>query len=181
MFATLWNAEGVKICESQQTASDCVADLGRKGFWPRSDIPADITNKTPDPNSWRAPKAFFAATTCNPAQVLKNNVFVINTTLCGDLGNPTYNDPKYGCPGTCSEHVMNPANFISTYQASADTGNILADAELLPQMLFGRSITCGFISMFNSTQAMREHSCRYMRFIHYQKRCIYKIFFPTKT
>ena len=36
-------------------------------------------------------------------------MFVINTTLCGDLGDPTYGPA--GCPGTCAEQVADPANF----------------------------------------------------------------------
>ena len=80
-----------------------------EGFFPRGFIPDDITNSTPDPSRWPAPKAFFAATTCPTDQFFKDHVFVINTTLCGDLGNATYGSA--GCPGTCAQQVANPANF----------------------------------------------------------------------
>jgi len=84
-----------------------------EGFFPRGFIPEDITNSTPDPSGWPAPKAFFAATTCPTGQFFKDHVFVINTTLCGDLGNPTYGPA--GCPGTCAEQVANPANFNGSF------------------------------------------------------------------
>jgi len=92
VFATLWNDAGIKLW-----------------FFPRGFIPDDITNSTPDPSSWPTPKAFFAGTTCPIDHFFKDHVFVINTTLCGDFGDPTYGPA--GCPGTCAEQVANPANF----------------------------------------------------------------------
>jgi len=94
--------------------ADISTSVVYEGFFPRGSIPQDITDSTPDPSSWPAPKAFFAAPTCPPRQFFKDHVFVINTTLCGDLGNPTYGPA--GCPGTCAEQVANPANFDGSVQ-----------------------------------------------------------------
>jgi len=114
VYATLWDDTGIKFCTSAHRFFVCVGMRALtyascKGFFPRGFIPEDITNSTPDPSLWPAPKAFFAATTCPIDQFFKDHVFVINTTLCGDLGNPTYGPA--GCPGTCAEQVANPANF----------------------------------------------------------------------
>ena len=43
------------------------------------------------------------------SQFFKDHSFIINTTLCGDLGEATY--ASAGCPGTCAQRVTDPANF----------------------------------------------------------------------
>jgi len=92
VFATLWNDEGIRVW-----------------FFPRADIPDDITNKNPDPGSWPVPVAFFSTASCPMSQFFTDQVFIFNITLCGDLANATFG--QNGCPGTCSQWVTDPANF----------------------------------------------------------------------
>ena len=86
-----------------------------EGFFPRGSVPSDIDNSSPNPSSWPAPQAFFAAATCPPDQFFKDHVLVINTSICGDLGNPTY--AAAGCPGTCADQVADPANYNGRFQS----------------------------------------------------------------
>jgi len=92
VFATLWDDNGIKIW-----------------FFPRIEIPEDINSETPDPSSWPAPKGFWSSSTCPTSRFFKDHSFIINTTLCGDLGEATY--ASAGCPGTCAQQVADPANF----------------------------------------------------------------------
>ena len=53
-------------------------------FFSRDQIPDDITNGAPLPDTWNKPVANYPAATCNPWQFFKDNFAIINTTLCGD-------------------------------------------------------------------------------------------------
>ncbi|KAF9038476.1 glycoside hydrolase family 16 protein [Panaeolus papilionaceus] len=75
----------------------------------RGNIPSDIQSKRPDPAKWGKPVAFFPSTTCDMASHFYEHQLVINTSICGDLGGPTY--AGSGCPGTCAEAVANSKNF----------------------------------------------------------------------
>lgn len=92
VYATLWDENGIKIW-----------------FFPRVSIPEDITNQTPDPDSWGTPTAFFSPSSCPMSQFFTNQTFIFNITLCGDLANATFG--QGGCPGTCSQFVADPTNF----------------------------------------------------------------------
>jgi len=92
VYATLWTDDGIRIW-----------------FFPRANIPEDIANKTPNPDSWPAPSAFFSTSSCPMSQFFTDQTFIFNITLCGDLANATFN--QGGCPGTCSQWVTDPANF----------------------------------------------------------------------
>ncbi|KAG9058872.1 hypothetical protein FS842_000069 [Serendipita sp. 407] len=97
VFAALWNEEGIRIWH-----------------FSRLNVPEDITNKTPNPDSWGAPVAFWSAATCPMNQYFTDQSFIFNITLCGDLANGTFNTE--GCPGTCSAFVTDPNNFRSKHQ-----------------------------------------------------------------
>ncbi|KAF8202300.1 glycoside hydrolase family 16 protein [Pholiota molesta] len=55
------------------------------------------------------PAAFFPATNCDMASHFFDHTLVIDTTICGDFGGPTY--ATSGCPGTCAQAVANSTNF----------------------------------------------------------------------
>ncbi|KAL0953874.1 hypothetical protein HGRIS_005048 [Hohenbuehelia grisea] len=92
VYAHLWNSDGISIWH-----------------FARDEIPADISAKNPDPKSWGNPSAFFSNEKCDIDKHFHDHSLVIDTTICGDLGNPTYGSS--GCPGTCAEAVQDPANF----------------------------------------------------------------------
>ncbi|CAG7847908.1 SubName: Full=Related to endo-1,3(4)-beta-glucanase {ECO:0000313/EMBL:CCA72624.1} [Serendipita indica DSM 11827] len=92
VVAALWNEDGIRIWH-----------------FARANVPADIDAKTPNPDTWPAPVAFWSTDTCPTSQFFTDQSFIFNITLCGDLGNGSFNE--YGCPGTCSAWVMDPAHF----------------------------------------------------------------------
>lgn len=92
VFAHLWDNSGIKIWR-----------------FLRPSIPQDITDKTPDPSTWGTPAAFFPSTNCDIASHFSDHQLVIDTTICGDFGTPTY--AASGCPGTCAQAIANNANF----------------------------------------------------------------------
>ncbi|KAF8506413.1 glycoside hydrolase family 16 protein [Hysterangium stoloniferum] len=94
VFAMLWDSVGIRIWHFN-----------------RANTPADLSDFTPDPITWPVPSAFWSTTTCPVNKFFKNHNIVINTSLCGDFAGSTY--PSSGCPGTCAEHVADPANFVN--------------------------------------------------------------------
>lgn len=106
VFVHLWNSEGIKMW-----------------FFPRGEIPDDIEEKRPDPETWPTPVAFFSSKTCNMEENLYEHTLVLDTTICGDWGGPSY--ANSGCPGTCAQAVADTSifkwakwkvNYIATYQ-----------------------------------------------------------------
>jgi hypothetical protein len=98
----------------------------------RSNIPEDITNKTPNPDSWGTPAGSFpAGPNCNFADHFKDHVLTIDTTsecskpkyqeayltwhekVCGDWAGSPGSYGASGCPGTCADIVADPKNFAS--------------------------------------------------------------------
>ena len=79
-------------------------------FFPRSSIPSDITNGTPNPDGWGAPVALFPNNdSCDTAQHFHDHSIVIDTTICGDWAGAAFGGD--GCPGTCEDFVADPTNF----------------------------------------------------------------------
>lgn len=93
VYAHLWNSKGIKMWH-----------------FARTEIPADITARVPNPDSWGSPVAFWSSKTCDMNKYFYEHALVLDTTICGDWAGPTYADAK--CPGTCAERVANPKNYI---------------------------------------------------------------------
>jgi hypothetical protein len=98
-YATLWDDQGIRVW-----------------YFRRGAIPQDITDKSPNPDNWGAPSAFFSTDSCPMSQFFTDQTFIFNITLCGDLANATFG--QNGCPGTCNQFVTDPNNFKSEYQVS---------------------------------------------------------------
>lgn len=96
VLAHEWNSQGIKIW-----------------FFPRDEIPADITAEQPNPTSWGSPIAAWSTKYCDFSSALYEHSLIIDTTLCGDWAGPAFGDS--GCPGTCEQTVADPANFASTF------------------------------------------------------------------
>ncbi|KAB5594009.1 glycosidase C21B10,07 [Ceratobasidium theobromae] len=77
----------------------------------RDSIPADLQGDaaSPNPDTWGSPVAAWSSATCDIANQVKKHTIVINTTLCGGWAGDAY--ATSGCPGTCSDRIMNPSNF----------------------------------------------------------------------
>lgn len=53
-------------------------------FHPRYNIPADITEGSPNPDAWGTPVAHFPSSSCSPYQFFYDHFNIFDTTLCGD-------------------------------------------------------------------------------------------------
>lgn len=88
--------------------------------WPRSQVPADVDSKTPDPSSWGLPAAQLAVGNCSVDQHFQSHKIIFDTTFCGEYaGNPFVwsTDKANSCAtstglDTCDNYVANnPAAF----------------------------------------------------------------------
>jgi hypothetical protein len=94
VFAHLWDSTGIKAWH-----------------FARNQIPSDITAKNPNPTSWPTPAAAWSSQTCDINTHFFNHVLTIDTTICGDWAGAAY--ASSGCPGTCSDIVSDPQNFVN--------------------------------------------------------------------
>ncbi|KAI0642242.1 glycoside hydrolase family 16 protein [Trametes meyenii] len=85
------------------------ADAISVWYFPRDQIPADITAQKPDPSSWGTPTALFPNTQCDIMSHFLAQNLIFDITLCGDWAGPAYEGS--GCPGTCASQIANPSNF----------------------------------------------------------------------
>ncbi|PVF92802.1 hypothetical protein CPB86DRAFT_716752, partial [Serendipita vermifera] len=97
IYATLWDDSGVRIW-----------------FFNRGVVPENINNKSPDPETWGSPKAFWAADAC-PSSFFSNLSIVFDIVLGGDWAGTTFTEA--GCPGSLADYVANPANFADAHWA----------------------------------------------------------------
>ncbi|KAE9388683.1 hypothetical protein BT96DRAFT_1073032 [Gymnopus androsaceus JB14] len=112
-------------------------------FWPRSNIPASISNATTSSNmdlsDWGTPTAAYVSSACNISEYFQPQNLVIDITLCGVwAGVPSiYNST--GCSGQCINNVIGTGNpiyneaywdisYIRTYIASADANATTSEA-----------------------------------------------------
>jgi len=77
----------------------------------RDSIPSDLQGDAanPNPDSWGAPVAAWTSAACDIANEVKNHNIIFDITLCGGWAGDHY--ASSGCPGTCSDRIMDPANF----------------------------------------------------------------------
>lgn len=90
VFIHLWDSTGIRMW-----------------FFPRGQIPQDITAGTPDSSTWGPPIASFGSGSCDMSH-FHDHVLTFDITLCGDWAEAAYGN---GCPGTCASAVMDPTNF----------------------------------------------------------------------
>lgn len=77
----------------------------------RDSIPSDLQGDatSPNPDTWGAPVASWTSAACDIANEIKKHNIIFDITLCGGWAGDQY--ASSGCPGTCSDRIMNPANF----------------------------------------------------------------------
>ncbi|CAE6447912.1 unnamed protein product [Rhizoctonia solani] len=95
VFASRWDSNGIWIW-----------------FFHRYTIPNDITNKVPNPALWGKPTALLSNSSCAPNKYFWDHQIVFDITFCGDWAGGSYSGD--GCPGTCSDRVLDPNNFYNT-------------------------------------------------------------------
>jgi len=84
-------------------------------FWPRSDIPSDITDNEPVPNSWGKPFGRWQLGSSCPASHFQNLSLIFDLTFCGQWAGSVF---ESDCPGkgTCIDFVQNnPSQFKDSY------------------------------------------------------------------
>lgn len=88
-------------------------DVSGIGVWSfyRAAIPQDLLNGQPTPSTWGEPVAFLEPGGCNPITNFVNHSIVFDITFCGDWAGNSY--ATSGCPGTCSDRLMDPSNFVN--------------------------------------------------------------------
>lgn len=97
----------------------------RVWFFNRNNIPSDITNDKPDPESWGTPTANFRGDTCDPYKFFTENFNIFTNTFCGDWSgaDSVWNSAGYAgqtesCASktgyaTCSDYVLNKGSAFS--------------------------------------------------------------------
>jgi hypothetical protein len=66
VYAMQWESDAIKIW-----------------FFPRSDIPSDISSGKPEPNTWGIPSSIFNGPNANIDANFKNNRIIFDNTFCG--------------------------------------------------------------------------------------------------
>lgn len=99
VYAMEWRSEGIRMW-----------------FFPRSNIPSDITEGvSPDPSSWGTALADFPNTNCDIGSHFRNQSIIANIDLCGEwAGNAVVYSIANGCPGLCTDFVANNAAAFET-------------------------------------------------------------------
>ncbi|KAH9964574.1 concanavalin A-like lectin/glucanase domain-containing protein [Russula dissimulans] len=108
VFSMLWDNSGISVY-----------------FFPRQNIPSDITAGAPVPDNWGTPSAFWPASSCNPFQFFQNHAVIFDTTLCGDWAGSVWT--ATGIPG--QDQSCATRTGVSTCEAYArGNGAALAEA-----------------------------------------------------
>nr|AAQ20798.1 1,3(4)-beta-glucanase [Rhizopus arrhizus] len=84
-------------------------------FFPRNNIPSDISSGSPNPPSWPAPIASFPfqSGSCSISYFSQLQI-VFDLTFCGDWAGSVYSSS--GCPSSCNDYVANnPRSFTNSY------------------------------------------------------------------
>ncbi|KAB5518842.1 hypothetical protein GE09DRAFT_1155531 [Coniochaeta sp. 2T2.1] len=102
VYALEWTDEAIKIWN-----------------FPRTAIPADITNKQPDPSSWGLPQALFGGSTCDVDRFFNDMNIVINMDFCGAYAGNVWgitDTCNIDTASTCVDWVAgNPGAFSNVY------------------------------------------------------------------
>ncbi|KAL8806317.1 MAG: hypothetical protein Q9200_005097 [Gallowayella weberi] len=77
-------------------------------FFPRGNIPSDISSPNPNPRTWGpATASFMGGEECNIDGHFRNNKIVFDTTFCGDWAGAVW-----GQDGTCAATGMRCVDFV---------------------------------------------------------------------
>ncbi|EIN12757.1 hypothetical protein PUNSTDRAFT_111149 [Punctularia strigosozonata HHB-11173 SS5] len=83
-------------------------------FFPRGQVPTDLSTNNPEPTLWGQPSASFPASTCNPSTFFQPQRLILNTDLCGSWAGNVMDST--GCPGiVCTTLIADASNFDTAY------------------------------------------------------------------
>ncbi|KAF8140231.1 glycoside hydrolase family 16 protein [Boletus edulis] len=132
VFAMKWDSSGIAVWSFYRAA-----------------VPKDITSGLPDPSNWGEPVAALVPTNCNISRSFANHSIVFaDSSKQGDWAGNSYSTS--GCPGTCSEILMDPSNFVNAswvinslkvYKGATLSGSTSSSA---PRSFFVLSLTLHF-------------------------------------
>lgn len=94
IFAMKWDQDGISVWNFYRVA-----------------IPQDILEGIPNPANWPNPTATLEPAGCDPLTFFVNHSIIFDITFCGDWAGNSY--ATSGCPGTCSDRLMDPDNFVN--------------------------------------------------------------------
>jgi len=94
VFAMKWDQDGISVWNFYRVA-----------------IPQDVLEGIPNPANWPKPTATLGAAGCNILEYFQNHTVIFDITFCGDWAGNSY--ATSGCPGTCSNILMDPTNFVN--------------------------------------------------------------------
>lgn len=88
----------------------------RAFYFPRDQIPPDLTTNAPQPDTWGMPYArFLSSDAACPVSHFANNQIVFDTTFCGDWAGANFAS-MCGTFVSCNDYVKyNPADFEQAY------------------------------------------------------------------
>lgn len=98
------------------------SDFIRVWYFPRNSIPADITNKTPNPSGWGLPAANMQGS-CVIDDHFQAHKIILNNAFCGEYAGvqSVWNSTTNSCASstgyaTCTQFVASqPAAFQNSY------------------------------------------------------------------
>ncbi|KAK5095182.1 hypothetical protein LTR70_003660 [Exophiala xenobiotica] len=107
VYAMQWTSESINIW-----------------YWPRSEVPDDVDNKSPDPGSWGLPSGRLGVGDCSIDQHFQSHKIIFDTTFCGEYAgnaNVWNSNDANSCSAstglaTCDNYVANnPEAFKDAY------------------------------------------------------------------
>ncbi|KAI6237982.1 Beta 1,3(4)-glucanase [Aphelenchoides besseyi] len=99
-------------------AAEWTSNFIRVWFFPRSQIPSDIHNSSPEPANWGKPVAEFSNQNCNLDAHIHNQQIVFDVTFCGDWAGNVWNlyPQCQAAAPSCVDYVRNnPGAFKDAY------------------------------------------------------------------
>jgi hypothetical protein len=97
VYAALWTGSAIKVW-----------------YFASRDVPANIRNGNPDPNSWGTPQANYAG--CNFDAKFSNMNIIFDITFCGDWAGAAWGGACAAANPSCNAYVASqPQSFGDTY------------------------------------------------------------------
>ncbi|KIJ45089.1 glycoside hydrolase family 16 protein [Sphaerobolus stellatus SS14] len=106
VYAMVWDDTGISVF-----------------FFPRNNIPVDITGLKPQPQNWGVPFARWPTTNCTTSQFFNVHSAIFDTTLCGDWAGNVWNTAQSpGQEQSCAQRTgfQTCAQFVQNSGASFD-------------------------------------------------------------